>query len=124
MCHLLLLLPVLALPVFWLWPLSVAGPVYAVVVVVSVLVYQLVWKAWKAPPANGPQKLIGETGRVVRVGPRNVTLQLGGELWTADVQGARLAVGERAVVVGIDGLRLKARVATRDGPLSTKKETP
>lgn len=122
MCHFLLLLPVLALPVFWVWPLSISGPLYAFVAIVSVFVYQLVWKAWKTPPANGLQNLIGETGRVVRVGPRNVTLQLGGELWTADVEGPPLALGERAVVEGIDGLRLKARLAPRNEPLSPIKE--
>lgn len=29
MCHLLLFLPVVALPVFWLWPLPIALPVCA-----------------------------------------------------------------------------------------------
>ena len=119
MCHLLLLLPVLALPVFWLLPLSDAGPLYAEVVVVSVFVYLFVWKAWRKPLANGTQNLIGTTGRVVRVGPRNVMLQLGGELWTADVEGAPLSVGERATVVAIRGLRLTARSASQDEPVQT-----
>lgn len=117
MCHLLLLLPVLTLPVFWVWPLSVAGPLYAVVVAVSVFFYLYVWKAWRTPPANGLQNLIGETGRVVRVGPRNVTLQLGGELWTAEIEGAPLALGQRATVVAIRGLRLTARPAVHDEPV-------
>jgi len=114
MCHLLLLLPVLALPVFWLWPLGVALPVYATAAAVSVAVYVLALKVWKAPLVNGTQALIGATGRVVRVGARDVTLQLGGELWTADIDGAPLALGERAVVVAIEGLRLTARSRTRD----------
>lgn len=121
MCHLLLLLPVLALPLFWLLPLSEAGPPYAVLFVVSVFVYLYVWKAWRTPPANGTQNLIGTTGRVVRVGPHNVTLQLGGELWTANVQGAPLSVGERASVVAINGLRLTARSVIHD---ATREENP
>ena len=120
MCHLLLLLPVLALPVFWLLPLYDAGSLYAVVVAVSVFVYLFVWKAWRTPPANGTQNLIGTTGRVVRVGPHNVTLQLGGELWTADVQGTPLCVGERALVVAINGLRLTARSAVHDATMNEK----
>lgn len=114
MCHLLLLLPVLALPVFWLWPPAIAGPLYAALAVASVFVYVLVWKAWKTPPENGLHRLLGTSGRVVRVNPRNVTLQLGGELWTAEVQGARLALGERATVVAIHGLRLTARSTIHD----------
>ena len=39
MCHLIRLLPFLALPVFWLLPLVPAVSVYAGVVVRSVLVY-------------------------------------------------------------------------------------
>jgi hypothetical protein len=39
MCHLILLLPFLALPVFWLLPLFPAVTLYAGVVVLSVLVY-------------------------------------------------------------------------------------
>ena len=120
MCHLLLLLPILALPVFWLLPLSDAGPLYAVLVAVSVFVYLYVWKAWRAPLANGTQNLIGTTGRVVRVGPHNVTLQLGGELWTASVQGAPLSVGELASVVQIHGLRLTARSAIHDATIKEK----
>jgi len=120
MCHLLLLLPILALPVFWLFPLSDAGPLYAVVVAVSVFVYLFVWTAWRTPLANGTQNLIGETGRVVRVGSRNVTLQLGGELWTADVEGVPLSVGERAKVVAINGVRLTARSAIHDATLKEK----
>lgn len=114
MCHVLLLLPFIVLPAFWLWPLEVAVPLYAAVSVASLAVYLLAWKAWKTPPANGPQTLIGATGRVVRVGTRDVTLLLGGELWTADVDGMPLALGERAVVVAIEGLRLTARSTIQD----------
>ena len=109
MCHLLLLLPVLALPVFWFWPFGEALPVYVVAVGLSVGFYLLIWKVWKMPPENGTQKLIGVTGSVVRVDARTVTLRLGGELWTADVQDGPLAQGQHVVVVRVDGLRLTAR---------------
>ncbi len=47
MCHLLLLLPVVALAVFWLLPLSVAFPVYALAVGEIALVDGLQLKARK-----------------------------------------------------------------------------
>jgi len=41
MCHLVLLLPLFGLTVFWLWPPAVAIPVYLVVLAVSAGVYYL-----------------------------------------------------------------------------------
>jgi len=111
MCHVLLLLPVLALPVFWIWPLEIALPIWGTAAAAALAVYVLVYKAWKMPLANGPQALLGATGRVISLGERHVTLRVGGEIWLADVIGGPLALGEEAEVVAIDGLRLTARKA-------------
>ena len=116
MCHLLLLLPVLALPVFWIWPMEIALPVYAVAAAASVGVYAVVVWALRAPLHHGPQTLIGAIGKVVGMDGRHVTLRIGGELWLADVRGASLSLGEDAVVVAVDGLRLKARASHQDRP--------
>jgi hypothetical protein len=70
MCHFLLLLPVLALPAFWIWPVETALPVYGTAVAVALAVYVLAYKARKMPLANGPQALLGATGRVICVGER------------------------------------------------------
>lgn len=112
MCHFLLLLPLLALPAFWIWPLQTALPVYGTAVAVALAVYALAYKAWKLPLAHGPQALVGATGRVISLGERHVTLRVGGELWLADVKGAPLSLGEEAVVVAIEGLRLTVRGST------------
>ncbi len=109
MCHVLLLLPVLALPVFWLWPPGIAWPVYGVAVAASLGIYAMVYWSWRAPLAHGPQVLLGASGTVVSIGERQITLRIGGELWLADVKGAPLALGENAEVVAVDGLRLTAR---------------
>jgi len=53
--------------------------------------------------------MIGESGQVVRVEGRTATLQIHGELWSADAEGEALTVGESALVIGIKGLRLRAR---------------
>lgn len=112
MCHFLLLLPVLALPAFWIWPIETALPVYAVALAVALAVSLLAHKAWKIPLANGPQALIGATGRVVSQGERHITLRVGGELWLADVRGAPLVPGEQAVVLAVEGLRLTVMCAS------------
>jgi inner membrane protein len=109
MCHLLLLLPVLALPVFWLWPLSIAVPVFTVALVPSIAVYVLAMQTMRLPRLNGADGIVGRTGRVVRADRRGVTLQLGGEYWGADADDGNFEVGDRALVTGIDRLRLKVR---------------
>ena len=84
MCHVLLGLPLLALPVFWIWSLSVAAPVYGVVAVASLALYAYALKAMRMPRLNGAEAMVGASGTVA-------------------------AVGDQAVVVGVDGLRLRAR---------------
>lgn len=109
MCHLLLGLPVLALPVFWLWPLSIAAPIYGVVAVASLVIYAYAVKAMRMPRLNGLEGMLGASGTVAQVGERRATLLVHGELWTADADGEKFAVGDQAVILGVDGLRLRAR---------------
>lgn len=115
MCHVLLLLPVLALPAMWLLPIEVALPVYGAAASIALGAWALVYRARSRPLLHGLQTLLGATGRVVHVGERQFTLQVGRELWLADVQGASPALGEKAIIVAIDGLRLKARRADSMG---------
>ena len=112
MCHLLLLLPLLALPVLWLWPASVAVPAYTAAALLSGVLYWYAWKSAKMPKLNGAEGMLGVRGRVVHCGERSVTLFFHGELWSAETGGETLAVGDEAVVVGIEGLRLRVRKAT------------
>jgi membrane-bound ClpP family serine protease len=109
MCHVLLLLPVIALPVLWLLPLPIGLPVYALALAIALWVYVLAVKTMRMPAMTGAEGMIGEHGRVVRVEGRSATLQIHGELWFAEAEGEPLAAGETALVIGIDGLRLKAR---------------
>ena len=78
MCHVLLFLPVVALPVFWLLPLSIELPAYALALGIALWIYALAIKTARLPVMTGA----------------------GGE---------PLAKGETVRVVGIEGLRLKAR---------------
>ncbi|OFZ90487.1 MAG: hypothetical protein A2V78_01315 [Betaproteobacteria bacterium RBG_16_64_18] len=110
MCHLILALPIVALPVLWLLPLGVAVPVYAVTVGISIAVYATAIKAWRMPVRNGIEALLGETGKVARLEGRKVVLSVHGELWSADLDGEPIAVGDQVVVVGFEGFRLKARM--------------
>src|SRR3970040_1861712 len=109
MCHVLLFLPVVALPVFWLLPLSIALPAYALALAIASWVYVLAISTGRRPAMTGAEGMIGERGQVVRVEGRMATLLIHGEYWSAEAEGAPLAAGETALVVGIHGLRLRAR---------------
>ena len=114
MCHLLLLLPFLVLPVFWLWPASIAVPVYTAAALVSGVFYWYTLKSARMAKLNGAEAMLGARGRIVDQQERCVTFFLHGELWLADADGEPLAVGDEAVVVGIEGLRLRVRKAASE----------
>lgn len=56
MCHLILLLPLLALPVFWLIPQSAAIPVYIAVLIVSGGAYYLAFRSVRAGMSGSPNR--------------------------------------------------------------------
>lgn len=109
MCHLVLLLPLLALPVFWLLPLSVAIPVYLLSLVVTWLAWRFIMRALHRPVVTGARGLVGAAAEVVAVntgsGPR-FTVRTGGELWSARCD-APLRPGDSVVVRDVEGLRLR-----------------
>jgi membrane-bound serine protease (ClpP class) len=113
MCHWLLFLPVVALPVFWLAPLSLALPAYGLALAAAVWVYALAVATSRRRPMTGAEGMLGERGRVVRIEGRTATLLIHGELWAAESESGAFAVGDRALIVGIEGLRLRAKRAER-----------
>jgi membrane protein implicated in regulation of membrane protease activity len=106
MCHLVLLLPVLALPVFWLVPLSIAAPSYALVVVVSGWIYWLAIRAMRRPLKSGAETLIHTTGEVIGKADGMFQVRVGNEIWYA-VCGEELQPGDHIEVTGFEAMRLK-----------------
>lgn len=109
MCHLVLALPFLALPVLWLLPLEVSIVFYVAVVALSAVVYVLALKAMRMPVSTGAESLLHATG-CVRVADRhNLTVWIQSELWSAESTGAECVEGDYVEVVAVDGLTLKVR---------------
>jgi len=104
MCHLILLLPVIALPVFWLLPLDIALPLYACVLVLSAFLYIMVMMVMRSPVITGKKGLLLAHGDVQRVDGHAATVWINGELWSA--VGDDLTIGDTVKVVSIDGLVL------------------
>lgn len=108
MCHLILLLPVLALPVFWFVPLSIAVLVYGAVLIVSGWVYVLALRAMHRPVQTGVEALSQHTGEVIGQEDGMFQVRLGSEIWSAESKD-RLRPGDPIEVVSVEGLRLKIR---------------
>lgn len=112
MCHLVLLLPVIALPVFWLWSWPVALAVYAVVLVVSAWMYIYALVAMHRPIVVGNERTLHSRGVVVDDASDGLRVRVNSEYWLAEC--ARpLAVGDEVRVVGRDGLTLIVAPATK-----------
>ncbi|MFQ6006425.1 MAG: NfeD family protein [Woeseia sp.] len=106
MCHLILLLPVIALPVFWLLPISASIPIYATVFVISAWIYWYVVRVMRRPVVTGAEELQHGVGKVASIDDDGVIrIRVDGELWRAKAA-APLKVGDKLRVVRLEGLVL------------------
>ena len=109
MCHLVLLMPVIALPIFWLMPPAYAVPIYAVIAFLSGLVYWLITRAMRNPVATGTESIIGTSAEVISAsnlpGSSKYLVQAGGEIWTAS-SADNLRPGETVNIAAVDGIKL------------------
>jgi membrane protein implicated in regulation of membrane protease activity len=83
MCHIALLLPLLALPVLWMWPLAVSVPTYAAVAIVSAAIYCYAILAMRRPVETGAEAMVGATGKIVESRGTRLVVRIGSELWNA-----------------------------------------
>ena len=107
MCHLILLMPLLGLPLFWLLPLGYALPINVVIWLTSGFLYWLITRAMKRPLQDGFQSLIGTEAEVVsRLASDHSAQYLvraQGELWSA-YSTDKLQPGEQVNIVAVKGI--------------------
>lgn len=111
MCHLILMLPVLALVAFWVWPLSIAVPVYAVVFFASGFMYYFLMRAMRLPVQTGAEDLLHSTGKVIDARQGVVHIQMHSEIWNARSHG-ELHPGDTVRITGVNGLSLDVEKST------------
>ena len=107
MCHLIFLAPILALPVFWLLPLSLALPIYLTVVGVTALILWPVVGAMRQPLRNGIAGMIGVRGEAMTALKPTGLVHCQGEVWSATADESVMP-GQRVWIT--DVYRLKVRV--------------
>lgn len=108
MCHVLLLLPLLALPVFWLMPFAAALPVYGVVLASSAAIYWYAIQAMRRPVETGTEGMVGEIGEVIESRGANLFVRARSENWHAK-SAAELREGDRVKVVAVEDLTLRVK---------------
>lgn len=108
MHHLILLLPIFGIVVFWLLPLGIAIPVYIAILIISGLMYWAIIRAVRNIP-RASLSFIGEQARVVsRLGPEDefrYMVEVHGELWAA-VSSDKLNVGDVVSIKSVKGIIL------------------
>jgi membrane-bound serine protease (ClpP class) len=113
MCHLLLLMPLVALPLFWFLPIAAAASLYAVVVALSAWLYVYVFKAWKRPVVTGKEFLVNSTGEVMDVQGHTLHVRVHSEIWSAE-SGEPLQPGDLVKVTGMESLTLTVEKAPQN----------
>ena len=123
MCHLVLLMPVIALPIFWLTPPGFAVPVYTIIVLISAGLYWLITRAMHQPVQDGFQSLIGTRVDVAAVlAPSQYQIRAHGELWSAFSKDS-LQLGEQVNIVATRGIGVVVeKVKTRSHSDITETE--
>jgi membrane protein implicated in regulation of membrane protease activity len=106
MWHLILILPLIGLVVFWILPLPIALPVYLILVSMSVVLYVRMVRAMHRPVVTGKQAQIGKIVEVIEMSNHVGRVHFEGASWRA-VSDDPLERGDKAIVLGVDGLTLK-----------------
>lgn len=114
MCHVILMMPVLALPLFWVLPLGQAVPVYSVIAVISGLIYWRISVTHGGRPQTGAETLIGTTAEVVSSqefgSQARYLVRSHGELWGATSPDS-LKPGDTVAITALNGIRLVVAIS-------------
>jgi membrane protein implicated in regulation of membrane protease activity len=119
----LMALPLIALPVFWLLPLGQAILVYLLSLLLSAWMFWLMRRNKKYRVVTGREGLIGQEAEVVSTsiigGKPAFTVSIEGELWTARSNDA-IQPGEKVVITASEGNTLV--IKRKDDNVKSRRE--
>jgi membrane protein implicated in regulation of membrane protease activity len=109
MCHLIFLVPLAGIPLFWILPWEYALLINVLLwIIFGSLGYKII-KAMMLPADDGMQSLVGSQVEIIsrdNLGNyRQYLVKTGGELWTAR-SSENLVPGDKASVEALDGIKL------------------
>jgi membrane protein implicated in regulation of membrane protease activity len=100
MCHLILFLPVLALPVFWFFPFPTALSIYLFILGISLLLYFKIFQAMRMSPRIGKEAMLGKTGVVINDIDPEGKIKYATEIWDAITDGKKFSKGDKVIIHG------------------------
>lgn len=106
MCHLILMMPVIGLGVYWILPFSTAFPLYLVIVALSGFIYFKIMRAMKHRPESGTEAMIDHTVEVIETNGHSSRVIFDGEIWEAESD-ELLKKGEQVEILAVEGLTLR-----------------
>jgi membrane protein implicated in regulation of membrane protease activity len=95
MCHVVLLLPILGLVLFWFLDFALALPLYLGLVVLSGVVALLTLRSLRKPASSGMEGMRGATAEVVEALRPRGTVRYHSTFWYARVPSAHAVAGGR-----------------------------
>jgi len=105
MCHILILLPLIALILFFLLPPAQATFISVPFFLVFLWLAWVMWKDFRRQVSTGIEGLVGSRAQVVSKTMYGAKVSLKGELWDAICSG-ELSVGETVQVTGLERMKL------------------
>lgn len=106
MCHILWLLPILGLLLFWVVDFSVALPVYLGLLAISGGVMLLTVRSLRQPPCSGSEGMVGDMAEVVEATRFRGRVRYHNTLWYATAR-ELLTVGDTVRIIGNQGVTLR-----------------
>lgn len=118
MSHLISLMPLVALSLFFILPWKVALPFYLFLSVGSVIIHRRanISQHWR--PLIGKRAMIGSRAVVVTIRANEAEVEYRGEIWRA-TSAQPLTEGQQVIIKGINGLVL--RVAPLPSPADNEQ---
>ncbi len=113
MCHLLLIMPVVSLVLFWILPFEQALTIYLLILATCAVLYWLIWKALRRPVATGIEGMIGGVGEVLQSGEKSAKIFYKGEIWNAE-SAERLCAGDSVEIARLERMTLIVRKLVKD----------
>ena len=108
MCHIVFLLPLLAVAVFFFLPPGQAAIVSVPLFLVFVWLAWVTWKDMRRPVSTGIEGLMGEKAQVVAKTRDGAKVSLRGELWDA-LSDDELTMGDTVRVTKFERMKLVVR---------------
>jgi membrane-bound ClpP family serine protease len=98
--------PILALPLFYYFPLGTALPIYIVILIASVYCNVVMVWSMRAKAKSGVNAMIGKRALVIEDIAPEGKVRVWGEIWTATGRNRRIPAGKEVKILDAKGLVL------------------